>query len=172
MLNVLQKDEVTKMEILWCLFTVDHEISNRTSASAVDLFKFMFNGDNTAQLFQLGRDKIAYTVVYGIARFVKQKLRHELSQSPFFVVQFDESLNKVSQRGQMDLNVRFWSDNTVVSRYFGSQFLGHATALDLSKALTEGLDGTDQAKLIQIGMDGPNVNHVNHFKIVERVACF
>jgi len=29
---------------------------------------------------------------------------------PFYAVAFDESLNKVDQKGQMDIIVRFWND--------------------------------------------------------------
>lgn len=48
-----------------------------------------------------------------------------------FVVMFDESLNRSTNNKQMDLHIRYWAGDCVQSRYFGSRFLGHATAQDL-----------------------------------------
>ena len=52
-----------------------------------------------------------------------------------YVACFDEALNKISQRGQMDIVVRFWdaSRNVVSTSYLNSTFLGHATAGDLEQ---------------------------------------
>ena len=49
----------------------------------------------------------------------------------YFTILPDESLNKKCQAKQMDIHVRFWEDDKVVTPYFGSQFLGHATANDM-----------------------------------------
>ena len=111
------------------------------------------------QSMQLSKDKIGYTINYGIAPHLNQLLIDDISKSPFFVCGFDESLNKVSHRGQMDVHVRFWMDDTVMTRYLTSQFLGHATAPELLKALETSLKNLDTSKLVQISMDGPNVNH-------------
>ncbi len=45
----------------------------------------------------------------------------------------DESLNKMTKSKQLDLHIRYWVDDHVQSRYLGSQFMGHATAVDLLK---------------------------------------
>lgn len=52
-------------------------------------------------------------------------------------MQFDEAMNKVVQKGQMDIIVQYWneSDNKVQTRYLTSTFLGHATAKDLLQHL-------------------------------------
>lgn len=44
---------------------------------------------------------------------------------------FDESLNELAKKKQLDIHVRVWEDDRVMSLYFGSQFLGHARAEDL-----------------------------------------
>lgn len=56
------------------------------------------------------------------------------------MIGFDESLNKVAQKEQMDVSVRFCMDDgsqnknsTVTSRYFGSAFWGHANSIRLVK---------------------------------------
>ncbi len=40
-------------------------------------------------------------------------------------------LNRSTNNKQMDLRIRYWAGDCVQSLYFGSQFLGHATAQDL-----------------------------------------
>lgn len=54
-----------------------------------------------------------------------------------FTFSFDESLNKIAQKGQMDVIVRYWKDNQVHTRYLTSMFLGHAAATDLLKAIND-----------------------------------
>jgi len=58
--------------------------------------------------------------------------------------------------------VRYWdsSTNEFTTRYLTSMFLGHSTASDLLSAFTSSLCklGLSVNKLIQISVDGPNVN--------------
>ena len=60
----------------------------------------------------------------------------------------------------MDMTVRFWDSeyNKVVERYFHSNFLGHATAADMLYHFNKGIAELDPSCLIQVSMDGPNVN--------------
>ena len=44
------------------------------------------------------------------------------------------------------------------TRYFGSQFLGHATADDLVTNFVEAIKDLNSRQLTQISMDGPSVN--------------
>ena len=83
-----------------------------------------------------------------------------LSQKHCFSVSFDESFNKVIQEEQMDLLVRYWDDEVkeVVTRYFGSEFLGHTRAGDLRDKFLKGLSPLNQANMVQVSMDGPSTN--------------
>ena len=54
----------------------------------------------------------------------------------------------------------------MVTRYFGSKFLGHAKAVDLVSHFKDGLE-FDMKNLIQISMDGPAVNDKFH-EIMQR----
>ena len=74
------------------------------------------------------------------------------------MVIFDEAFNDIFQKEQTDILVRFWRADKVFTRYFSSQFLGSAKAEDILQALKAGIAGLDNRKLIQIRMDGPNVN--------------
>lgn len=57
----------------------------------------------------------------------------------------------------MDIYLRFLDNDAVVTHYFTSEFMGHATAEDMEvfHKLTEGLNSNG---LVQLSMDGPNVN--------------
>ena len=76
------------------------------------------------------------------------------------MISFDESLNKVLQKEQMDIIVRFWDKekNKVSSRFLNSQFLGHTRAADLLQKLSEALGKLNLANLIHFSMDGPNMS--------------
>jgi len=92
--------------------------------------------------------------------FFATELKDKLHSTESFVVCFDELLNGVVQRGQMDLVIRYFDDRTnrVIANYLTSVFLGSATAVDLLSKFKEGIAGLPQNKLMQISMDGPSVN--------------
>lgn len=156
------KDSVTEAEIVWCLHTVMHHHSLRSSEDAVHLFQMMFPTCDIAANMRLGKDKIAYSIVYGLGFFFKSKVLQMIRtcNTNSFVLMFDESLNKFAQKQQMDVVVRFWCDETerVTERYLTSIFLLSSTAVDLLEALKEALKGLDLNNILQISMDGPNVN--------------
>lgn len=81
---------------------------------------------------------------------------------PYFSVSFDESLNRVAQKGQMDIIVRYWDErlNQVSTRYLTSAYLGHACTEDLLKAFMSGITELrlQWNRITQISMDDPNVN--------------
>ena len=60
----------------------------------------------------------------------------------------------------MDIVIRFWdsSMNKVCSRYLPSSFTGHSTAEDIMNNFLEASSEMKLFNLIQVSMDGPNVN--------------
>ena len=87
-------------------------------------------------------------------------LLDELKETLFYIMSYDESLNHITQTDQMDLIVRFWDNNKkrVQVRYFDSGFLGHTEAKQLQEKFHELTEKLIPTKLIQISMDGPNIN--------------
>ena len=81
-------------------------------------------------------------------------------QSDHIVACFDESLNEVVQKVQMDLCVHYWDANKsrTATRYFDSSFLGHTTANNLQSSFTSLLNDQILLKIVQVSMDGPNIN--------------
>ncbi|GBO33001.1 hypothetical protein AVEN_175508-1 [Araneus ventricosus] len=120
----------------------------------------MFKDSEIAKGIQLGRDKMAYFLIFGIAPFFKENFMKELLLCEHLVIGFDESLNKISQRQQMDLNVRFLSlaTNEDKTRYLNSAFLGRSCSEDLLAAFKETTKPLNLKKLFQVSMDGPNAN--------------
>uniref|UniRef100_A0A1B6KAK6 BED-type domain-containing protein n=2 Tax=Graphocephala atropunctata TaxID=36148 RepID=A0A1B6KAK6_9HEMI len=158
--TLLLNENVTKAEILWSIQSVMTHSSLRTAGRNVSLFSVMFPDSDIAKKMKLQKDKVGYTLAFGIAPFFNKLLIEKLSSSDFITVGFDESLNKVSQKNQMDVNVRFWdsSANEVRCCYLTSVFLGKSTANDLLVAFSEAIKPLDRNKILQVSLDGPNVN--------------
>lgn len=156
----LLKDETTIAEIIWCLDAIMNHSTVRSAGKSASLFPLMFKDSKTAANMKLQRTKIGYTLVYGLAPYFKNQLLDFLLKCPYLVVGFDESLNKVCQRQQMDLNARFWDDSTdeVRVRYVTSVFLGRCKAVDLLTGFLSAVRPLGVEKVLQVSMDGPNVN--------------
>ena len=60
----------------------------------------------------------------------------------------------------MDMIVRLWGSksNKVTERCFNLEFIGHATAADMLTHFKNGMALLNPSSLVQISMDGPNVN--------------
>jgi len=79
-------------------------------------------------------------------------LLERVKNSHYYVVLFDESLNKTTQEKQLDVYARYWNEGLVITRFLSAEFLGHATADDVLAKLLSSLDGLNRT------MDGPLVN--------------
>jgi hypothetical protein len=100
-------ESVTKSEIFWCLQIVVNHIPFRTAERCTEGFKTQFPDSEIASKIQLKRTKIGYMVVFGLAPFFEKQLIKTIDDCPQLVLCFDESLNKISQKQQMDLHLRF-----------------------------------------------------------------
>ena len=68
----------------------------------------MFTDSDIAKNVTLGSTKVSYTVVHGLAPCFKEDLLKETKRSNGFVVCFDEALNALPQKCQMEFVIRFW----------------------------------------------------------------
>ena len=157
--DFVSREDTLKAETLWTIHTVVQHNSYKSNDDVSKLFPIMFPDSKIANKFTCGERKTSYISSFGISEYFKQTLLKEIN-GPYSVM-FDESLNKSLQSKQMDVHVRFWNpEGKVTTRYFTSQFLGHGTANDMVDHFTEAVIESDlnMNNLIQIGMDGPNVN--------------
>ena len=99
----------------------------------------MFPDSNIAKNFACGKTRCSYIVTFGLAPYFKGLLNDTLSSLDCFVAMFDESYNKISKRGQLDLHVRFWDiQNNCVGRLHGiliQNFLGKQQLRIFKKSL-------------------------------------
>lgn len=143
-------EEVSRAEILWCLQTVLAHKSMRTAAKDINLLKTMFPDSVIASKVQLQRSKIAYSLLFGIAPYFKKELLESVSHCEHIVVGFDESLNKVSQEIQMDLNIRFWDNDSdeVCTRFLNSAFMCRTKADNLRMSFKEAVSPLHLKKIL------------------------
>ena len=159
-LKLTPEEEVTKAEILQALKVVS---SNYSFASTVDdgeRFRLMFPNSPVAKKYQMSKTKVSYTIKHGISPYIKALNINDFKGSPF-VFKFDETTT-VQVKKQYDGYVQYWSkeQNLVVSVYCGSLFVGHCFSKDLlSHFFKFGEEMQwEPDLLLQLGMDGPNVN--------------
>ena len=69
----------------------------------------MFPDNKIAEKMQLEPRKLKYVVNHAIAPYVKEILKNQVTDTVWFVVSFDESLNEVTQTSEMDICLRFWN---------------------------------------------------------------
>ena len=130
----------------------------KSTANIWEIFRLMFSDSKIASQFSCGEKKAAYLTTFGLGPYFADQLFKNLQSKPAYVLLFDETLNEDLQEKQLDVYVRFWEDRQVVTRFLHSEFLGHATAQDLHDKLTPLLARLSHQKLLQLSMDGPNVN--------------
>ena len=87
----------------------------------------------------------------------------QLVSSAKYIVCFDESINEVIQKEQMDICVRLWdlNRNKMASRYFSSAWLGLTTTKDLYDGFTTVLNNDILPKLLQVSMNRLSVNWIS-----------
>ena len=141
--------------------------SYNSAHDITDVFKAMFPDSIIAQYMGCGPAKVSYLISFEIAPYFMDLLLKELKDAPCFVISFDESFNEELEKEQMDFIVRYFKDGEVNSRYLSSGFLEHTTAKDLKRAFEECTEKLDLKNLIQVSMDGPNINRKMLDLIVE-----
>ena len=163
-----------RAEVIWVLFTIDKNHSFASNDEINYIFQMMFPDSNIAKTFRCKRQKTSYLMEYGIYPYLQSVLKSQISSSivQAFVILFDESLNENLKEKQLDIHIRFWIDNRVVTRYLTSEFLGKSTAIDLLQCF-KNLDSSPNIltlnNMIQVSMDGPNVNILTLQMIIKEI---
>lgn len=160
LVSFFAKDDVTKADIKWALNVVQNRLSLNSCENISDTFRDMFPDSRIASKFQLGATKCTYIINRVLSPYFDDLLLVQLRTCQNIVVCFDEAMNKVVQRGQVDLFIRFFDINTnrVCTRYFNSLFLGCASTQHLLDGFSEGILHLSKQNILQVSMDGPSVN--------------
>ena len=172
--SLIRNDSLTA-EVLWALKVVSAHYSYHSCETVAPLFARMFPDSKIAAQFTCGERKCAYLACFGIALHFTKQLIADVTRMSGFVIMFDESGNKATQTKQMDIHVRFWDkgSNRVTSRYLSSQFMGHSSATTMLQEIVTSLHDheIDVTKVVQVSMDGLNVNWKPHRLLMEHVAA-
>ena len=130
----------------------------------------MFPDSATAAGLSLGRTNIEYMAHFSLGCCYKDEVMKTLfsrkAVCPKFVSCFDESLNEVKTKKQIEMHIISFDENTkqITKSHIRTEFNGHRDAEIVVKAFKSAHGKLDYVhSLAQISMDGPNIN----WKIVE-----
>lgn len=157
-----------KAEVIWAMKSVLAHFSYNSGRDIGNVFRAMFPDSEIARNYKCASTKQAYLACFGLAPYFRDKLIDKIRAATCYVVSFDESVNSICQEGQMDFLIRYFGTDRVVTEYLDSKFLKHATASDLFTAFKAGTSKLNPSKMVQVSMDGPNVNH----KFLERLMQY
>ena len=147
-----------KAQIIWALQCVLQGYSDRSNRHFGDILRAMCPTSLEAIDFSMGPSKLKYAINHGLNPYYKELLDKDILLSSFLTIMFDESMNDVLQKSEMDIHVRYWDDYMLVMvRYYDSRFLGHTTAKDLLTNFNECLKDIDTSKILHVSMDGPTL---------------
>ena len=154
-------NESVKAEIRLAMKCVTSHYSQRSMDEFPELLRTIFPDSEIAKGVQLGRTKIGYTINYGLKMYYQEKCMNAIKNVNRFTVCFDEAHNDISNRKQLDAHVLYFDEfeRKVQRSYVGSTFMGHGHSDLCLKKLQEALhDLNITDNLVQVSMDGPNVN--------------
>ena len=153
-------EEMSHAKVFWVIKVITSRYSFSSCKDICCLFSKMFPDSQIAQSFSCGAPKCAYSACFGIYLYFHELLIEKICVIKYYTLSFDESLNQINQKKQMDMIVRFWDskNKSVAERYFNSEFVGHATAADMLTHFRNGMVLHNPSSLVQISLYGPNVN--------------
>ena len=87
-------------------------------------------------------------------------MKEAFNSSIYYSLSFDESLNSVEQKCQMDVNVRLWNEsrNIVKTKCCSSKCLDRPNAENLFESIGDTPNRLQFGKFLRLAINGPNVN--------------
>jgi len=145
---------VTRAECYWAMATAHLGFSYAASQNIPELFTLMFPDSKVAADYAMKDRKLSYVMSHGTGHFFARELVKDVLKAPSYSLLFDET-TIVGVRKQLDLHIRYWSElkQGVVTRYWKSIMLGHATADIIGRHLLDSLksEGIPLCKLLHLG---------------------
>ena len=117
-------------EILWCMKVVKSHYTYNSCSDFTKILTMICLDSDIATKISLGKTKCRCMILCGLAPCYKNELIKRINDSICDSVLFDEALNSVIQKCQMDVNIRYWdsTERKIKTRYFDSQFLERRNA--------------------------------------------
>ena len=99
-------------EVLWLPKVVKNHFTLHSCLGLNDLFKSnMFPHRKIAKTFKLSKTKSRFLISFKLSPLFKNVLLKSINASPYFVLLYDDSINKILQNEPMDLHARYLDDN-------------------------------------------------------------
>ena len=157
--SIFSIQSCAKAEIIWALNCVQQGFSDNSVKDFGDTLRGICPTSSEAQTFKMASTKLMYVVNHGLYPYFKKLLDTDIGASPYTTSMFDESMNDVLQKSEMDVHIRYWDDSAkrAMVRFYDSRFLGHTTHQDLEN-FNDSLKDVDTSKMLQVSMDRPNTN--------------
>ena len=158
--DVHAKQLATKVWIIWWIDVILSNFSFNSVSNKSNIFCKISPDSKIVENFSCGKTKCTYVVCFGLAPYFKGRLNKSLRNVEHIVALFDESFNKTSKRGQMNMRVCYWDNdhNYVATHYYYSEFMDKASVKDVFESFSACLSGISESKLFPVFSDGPNVN--------------
>ena len=158
--SLSSREKILRAEIIELLDLVDKNQSFASCNGDGEKYRKMFPDSQIAKNFSQQETKAKYTLQFGIAPYIKEKVINDIADKPFSF-KFDETTTSQVKK-QYDGYVTYFSDTsqTIETAFCGSLFVGHCTAKDLLSHFYEFINklGLKTYFLLSLGMDGPSVN--------------
>ena len=100
-------EEVLHAEVLWVIKVIISHYSFSSCRVISCLFSKIFSDSQIARSFSCGATKCAYLACFGIYPYLHELLIEKICAVKYHASSFDESLNQINQKKQMDMIVRF-----------------------------------------------------------------
>ena len=145
-------EEVLHAEVLWVIKVITSHYSFSFAKLLAVYFLNVFR--LIVQSFSHGVTKCAYLACFDIYPYFHELLIEKICAVKNYTLSFDESLNQINQKKQIDMMVRFWDSksNKVAERYFNSESMGHATTSDMLTHFINGMALLNPSSLVQISI--------------------
>lgn len=153
-------DKILRAEIILVLTAIKNNYSFASLTDLSQIYSEIFEDSDIAKGIKLSDKKARYMLNFGLAPYFKSLLFKDITES-YYVIHFDETTTKQVKK-QLDIYVSYWSNmkGSMVISYCESYFLGHADSDTILENVLKFIENNDLSlgKLLQISMDGPNVN--------------
>lgn len=143
--NLFNRDpNISKAEIMWTMHIIENNGSMNSCNKTIPIFKLMFTDSEIAKKMQLSATKSSYLYTFGLCEYFTELFKENFKNIKYYVVCFDESLNKIAQKCQMDFYIRIFNNitNKVDTRYLRSVFIeGRPNAENVLHHFLKGIEG-------------------------------
>ncbi|KAK7880781.1 hypothetical protein WMY93_032594 [Mugilogobius chulae] len=158
-----------RAEICWAVKVVTSQYSYKSCEDVGDVFRTMFPDSDIAKNFNCDEERVGYLTTFGIAPHFSSLMKSRAAEESEYVLHFDQRFNIEMEKRQLDVNIRFWNDNQIKTRYLTSLSMDHQTAEQMCSEIKKACTEIGFHKLLQLSLDGSKVDWKLFSKVQENI---